>query len=67
MKYTVKSEQAMKNIIHNLKEIEKHLDFKHEIGEAFDERYMQLLRIKHEMFSQLGEWYYINTTTKEGW
>ena len=64
MKYTVKSEQAMKNIIHNIKEIEKHLEFKHEIGEAYDERYMQLSRIKEEMYRQLGEWYYINQKYK---
>ncbi|MEM2002363.1 MAG: hypothetical protein QXT77_06950 [Candidatus Methanomethylicaceae archaeon] len=67
MKYTVKSEQAMKNIIHNVRQIDEHLDFKREIGEGYDERYMQLARIKDEMMRQLGEWYYIRTRTQEGW
>lgn len=67
MKYTLDAEQSINNIMHNLREIKKHLEFKHEIGEGWDERYMQLARIKDEMLRQLGEWYFIQRNVKEGW
>ena len=67
MKYTLNSEQSINNIMHNLREIKKHLDYKTEIGEAYDESYMQLARIQDEMKYHLGDWYFIQRNVKEGW
>lgn len=67
MKYHLSSEQSMKNIIHNMREIDKHLKFKREIGEAYDERYMQLSRLREEMCRQLGDWYYVQQNVKDQW
>lgn len=67
MKYTLNAEQSINNIMHNLREIKKHLEFKTEIGEGFDESYMQLARIQDEMQRQLGEWYFIQRNVREEW
>ena len=65
MKYTLNAEQSINNIMHNLREIKKHLEFKKEIGEGFDENYMQLARIQDECQRQLGEWYFIQQEVKQ--
>jgi len=61
MKYTVAASQSIENLIHNIKKIDEHIEFKEILGE-FDNNYSAMIKIQDEMFRQLGQWYFIERT-----
>jgi len=62
MKYTVAASQSIENLIHNITKIDEHIEFKEILGE-FDNNYSAMIKIRDEMFRQLGQWYFIKRTT----
>ena len=59
MKYTVTSEKAIENLVHNINLLEDHLKLE-ELTEGFSKKYFQIIKVQEQCFQHLGQWYWIH-------
>jgi len=59
MKYTVTTDKAISNLIHNINLLEDHLKLE-KLTEGYSDKYFKMFNIQQQCFEQLGQWYWIN-------